>query len=115
VHAAPVFKSVHTKVNTLVYTRFEWDEAKERRNLMKHGMSFGAAAMVFEHPHLVRLDTREEYGEDRWIAVGLIGPVVAVVVFADHFDGEGDRTIRIISARNATARERQMYEKEIGH
>ena len=40
------------------YTRFEWDEAKNRRNTRKHGLSFSNAASMFEHPHLVHVDTR---------------------------------------------------------
>jgi uncharacterized DUF497 family protein len=97
------------------YTRFEWDEAKNRVNTRKHGLSFSTAASMFEHPHLVRLDTRQEYGEDRWIAVGLIGPVVCVVVYSDRLDEHGTRTIRIISARKATRHEREEFEKKIGN
>ena len=97
------------------YTRFEWDEAKNRRNTRKHGLSFSTAASIFEHPHLVNVDTRHEYGEDRWIAVGLIGPVVCVVVYSDRLDEHGTRTIRIISARKATRHEREEFEKKIGN
>jgi uncharacterized DUF497 family protein len=97
------------------YTRFEWDEAKNRRNTRKHGLSFSTATSMFEHPHLVHVDTRQEYGEDRWIAVGLVGLVVCVVVYSDRVDEHGTRTIRIISARKATRRECQRYEKEIGN
>lgn len=113
--AAPQFRAVHTKVNTLGYTHFEWDDAKNRRNLKQHGVSFSAATTLFEQPHLVRLDSREGYGEDRWIAVGWIGGVVGVVIFTDRVDDQHARTIRIISARKATNRERKMYEKEFGH
>lgn len=97
------------------YTRFEWDEAKSRRNARKHDLSFSTAARVFEHPHLVHLDTRLEYGEDRWIAVGLIGLVVCVVVYSDRMNEQGTRIVRIISARKATRRERERFEKEIGN
>lgn len=97
------------------YTRFEWDEAKNRRNTRKHGLSFSTAASMFEHPHLVHVDTRQEYGEERWIAVGLIGLVVCVVVYSERMDEHGTRTVRIISARKATRSERQRLEKEIGY
>ena len=97
------------------YTRFEWDEAKNQRNVRKHGLSLATAARVFEQPHLVHLDTREDYGEDRWIAIGLIGLVACVVVCSDRLDEHGTRTIRIISARKATRHERQRYEKKIGN
>ena len=97
------------------YTRFEWDEAKNRRNARKHGLSFSTAASMFEHPHLVHEDTRQEYGEDRWIAIGLIGLVVCVVVYSDRVDERGTRTIRIISARKATRHEREEFEQKIGN
>lgn len=49
---------------------------------------------------LIQLDTRQDYGEDRWIGVGLLKNVVAVVVYAEWLD---EKTIRIISARKATS------------
>jgi hypothetical protein len=97
------------------YTRFEWDEAKNRSNIRKHGLSLSTAAKVFEQPHLVRLDARLEYPEDRWIAVGLIGLVVCIVVYSDRLDEHGTKVIRILSARKATRRERERFEKEIGN
>ena len=97
------------------YTRFEWDEAKNRQNIRKHGLSLRTAARLFEQPHLVNLDNRQAYGEDRWIAVGLIGLVICIVAYSDRVDEHGTRTIRIISARKATRRERDKYEKEIGY
>ena len=97
------------------YTRFEWDEAKSRSNTRKHGLSLRTATKVFEQPHLVHLDTREEYEEDRWIAVGLIGLAVCVVVYSDRVDQHGTRIIRIISARKATRRESKSFEKKVGN
>jgi hypothetical protein len=47
------------------YTRFEWDEAKNRSNNRKHGLSLSTAAKVFEQPHLVRLDTRKATRRER--------------------------------------------------
>ena len=109
------FVTVHTEVNTMSYTRFKWDEAKNRRNIRKHGLSFSTAAKVFELPHLVHLDTREDYGEDRWITIGFIGLLVCVVVYTDCIDAYGNRIIQIISARKATRHERERYEKKIGY
>lgn len=106
---------VHTNVNTMSYTRFEWDEAKNRRNVRKHGLSLATAARIFEQPHLVHLDTREDYGEDRWMTIGMIGVAVCVVVYLDCLDEHGTRIIRIISARKATRHEREAFEKRIGH
>lgn len=52
--------------------RFEWDEAKNESNLEKHGLDFEDAAKLFDGPMLVTLDTRRDYGEERWLGLGLI-------------------------------------------
>ena len=61
---------------------------------------------------LVRLDTRRDYGEDRWIGIGLLRSTVAVVVFVEWEDEE---TIRIISARKATTYETGQFHQRIPH
>ena len=48
---------------------FEWDEAKRKENLRKHGLDFLDAPTLFSGPMLTRLDTREDYGEPRWITM----------------------------------------------
>ena len=58
------------------------------------------------------LDTRQNYGEDRWIGIGLLKHIVAVTVFLEWEDEE---TIRIISARKATRHESKEYNKRITH
>jgi len=60
---------------------FEWDEEKNRQNLRKHGLDLGDAKLAFDGPLLVKLDTREDYGEDRWTGVGMIKGRVLVLVF----------------------------------
>lgn len=94
------------------YTVFEWDEAKERYNLRKHGISFRKAKGLFEHPYLAKLDCKEPYGEDRWIAIGWVESILCVVIFTERMTKK-DRIIRIISARKASSRERTMYEKAV--
>jgi uncharacterized DUF497 family protein len=47
------------------YTRFEWDEAENRSNTRKHGLSLSTAAEVFGQPHLVRLDTQQATRRER--------------------------------------------------
>jgi len=66
-------------------------------------------AEMFGGPVLARPDTREDYGEPRWIGVGLIRGRCVVMAFAEQADG----TIRIISLRKATRYERKEYEKTI--
>jgi hypothetical protein len=91
---------------------FVWDEKKNRANIRKHGIDFRDVIDLFNHPMLVRLDTRQDHGEDRWIGVGWLGSTVAVVVYIEWEDEE---TIRIISARRATMYETEEYGKRITH
>jgi uncharacterized DUF497 family protein len=53
--------------------RFEWDGRKNQANIQKHGFDFADAWEIFESPMLVALDERADYGEDRWIGIGLLG------------------------------------------
>jgi uncharacterized DUF497 family protein len=91
---------------------FVWDEKKNRDNIRRHGIDFRDVVDLFHHPMLIRLDTRQDYGEDRWIGIGLLREIVAVVVYVEWEDEE---TIRIISARKATAYETDQYEKRVPH
>ena len=51
---------------------FEWDEAKAEANWRAHGVSFELARTVFSDPFAVeRLDDREDYGEERFVIVGM--------------------------------------------
>jgi uncharacterized DUF497 family protein len=53
---------------------FEWDDAKAEANLKKHKISFRAASRVFDDPLvLIEQDLAEDYGEDRFVAVGAKG------------------------------------------
>jgi len=84
---------------------FEWDEAKAADNDAKHGVSFDMATLVFEDPFAIeRLDDREDYGEDRFILIGLAEGVLLTVV---HTERNG--RVRIISARQATRHEQDDY------
>ena len=59
---------------------FEWNPAKERINIAKHGLDFTQASRVLQSDRLNRVDEREDYGEVRTISVGLLDGVVVVVV-----------------------------------
>jgi len=89
--------------------RFEWDEEKNRINLAKHGLDFADAWEIFLAPMLTALDTRQDYGEARWIGIGSLRGRVVVVVFTES---RSDR-IRIISLRKAVKRECVRYEKAL--
>jgi len=92
--------------------RFEWDERKNEENIHKHGLDFEDASEIFDSPMLVRLDSRKDYGEDRWSGIGVTQGRAVVVVFTERDDGE---TIRIISLRKALRHERKAYEKTLSH
>ena len=97
-------------LNPVRYTdcvQFEWDEAKNIANIDKHGIDFTEVQAVFDAPLLIDLDERQDYGEERWIGVGLLVDFVVVVVYVER----RENTIRIISARNANRYERKRYKK----
>jgi uncharacterized protein len=88
---------------------FEWDENKNRANLVKHGIDFNDAILVFDGPFLTEEDDGPWQGEVRDRTMGLIHAVVTVVII--HTDR--DDTIRLISARRATPNERRIFEAAI--
>ena len=85
---------------------------KARVNLQKHSVSFEDAMHVFEDPYaLFEQDRTDASGETRWHALGLAGGVaVLLVVHSVREDGEAER-IRLISAGQATRKERNRYEQ----
>jgi len=91
------------------YKAFEWDESKNALNIAKHGVSFETASQKFEGPVYTAIDARFDYGERRFVSVGIVGNVVVLVVV--HTDRDGHT--RLISARTASRKERQKYYDEI--
>jgi uncharacterized protein len=86
---------------------FEWDEEKRKANIRKHGFDFRDAPKVFQMPMLAALDDRQDYGEDRWIGIGVLNTRVVVIIFTEP----AENTIRIISMMKATSYERNRYEQ----
>lgn len=89
--------------------KYEWDNSKNKINIQKHGIDFVDVPSMFQHPMVTFLDQRNDYGEDRWIGIGILKTILAVVVFTES---ERD-TIRIISVRKATKNEDKIYRDEI--
>ncbi len=89
--------------------RFEWDEAKNRQNLAKHGISFETAQLVFEDPHQLSFQDRIVEGEARWQTFGVIDDFIVMVAHT-WWEEEGEEVIRLISARSATSHEERIYE-----
>lgn len=90
---------------------FEWQASKAGANVRKHGVSFEEAAAVFTDP-LARIlnDPDHSADESREIIVGhSTRQRLLIVSFAER-----DGTIRIISARAVTKRERHDYEQSAG-
>lgn len=92
--------------------RFVWDPRKEALNQRKHGVRFTEAITVFADPlALVFDDPSHSRGEHREIIIGHSSrPRLLLVIFTER---DGD-TLRIISARQATARERHDYQENRG-
>jgi uncharacterized DUF497 family protein len=87
---------------------FEWDDAKAAQNLADHGVSFEAARLAFDDPFAdERKDPRQNYGEDRFILLGMVQERLLVVAFTMR----GERR-RMISARCAEPHERRRYHEE---
>lgn len=85
---------------------FEWHDAKAAANLQAHGVSFELAKTVFKDPFAVeRLDDREDYGEERYVIIGMAeGNLLLYVAYTER-----DEHIRIISARRVTQYEQDDY------
>lgn len=89
---------------------FEWDEAKNRGNIRKHGVSFEEAQTVFLDDHAIRFyDPDHSDDEDRFLMMGISSKSRILIVC--HCYMERDRIVRIISARKATRSEARHYER----
>jgi uncharacterized DUF497 family protein len=86
---------------------YEWDENKAAENLRKHGVDFADAVGALEDEFALTLRDPLSGGEERFVTLGLdpLGRLLAVV-----YTWRGE-SIRIISAREATRRERRNYEE----
>ncbi len=84
---------------------FEWDDLKAEANLEKHGISFREARRVFDDIFaLVEEDFSADFGEDRFLATGMVGDTPVVVVYTER-----SSRVRLISARRATRYEQTRY------
>jgi uncharacterized DUF497 family protein len=87
---------------------FEWDDEKDAQNLATHGVSFEAARLAFSDAFaVIREDRRRNYGEDRFILLGMVQERLLAVSYTMR-----DELVRIISARFAEPQERRRYHEE---
>lgn len=96
---------MHTHVHTMYSVGFEWDARKARANRAKHGVDFADSVGVFEDDRALTIRDDDQQ-EERWLTTGsdFLGRVL-VVCYTIRAE-----TIRLISARKATRRERKEYE-----
>ena len=87
---------------------YVWDEAKRRSNIRKHGIDFLGVERLFAGATVTIADDRFDYGEVRFVTLGLMeGRAVAVV------HNESPNLIRVISIRKATKNEEKSYFEQI--
>lgn len=93
---------------------FEWDPAKAKANLKKHGVSFEQAVTVFRDPKAASIFDRDhDEEEDRWVTMGTSDPGTLVVVHTFREAGVEEFVVRVISARRATRKEVRDYEANL--
>lgn len=88
---------------------FDWDPAKAKRNLKNHGVSFNEAKTVF-YDDFARQFYDEGHSEEegRFLLLGVSN--TSRILLICHCELESKDVVRIISARKATAKERELYE-----
>jgi uncharacterized protein len=94
-----MYKHMH---NT--FMRFTWDEGKRKANIKKHAIDFADAPKVFSGPAFTFEDARFDYGEQRWITIGLNDQTVVVIAHT-----ETPEEIHIISMRRADKNEQKIF------
>ncbi len=85
---------------------FEWDSRKRLANLRKHGLDFSDAWKVFAGLVLNYPDDRQDYGETRIRAVGMLDSRVVVIIYTVRTE-----SLRIISMRKANEKEKRGYQE----
>jgi len=92
-------------------TRFEWDAARAKANVRKHGVGFEEARSVFYDEFAIQFfDEERSAGEERFLLLGM--STGARLLLVCHCECEAGDIIRIISARKATPREAAFYGSE---
>jgi len=90
----------------IIYMDYQWDPKKAKNNLEKHGVAFADAISVFCDEFALTIED-DNPDEQRFVTIGMDAlSRIIVVVFTWRND-----SIRIISARKATRRERKQYEE----
>lgn len=88
---------------------FGWDESKNKTNIVERDLDFADAPQIFDAPMVVRIDNRKDYGEERFIGIGILRNLIVVIVFTES----NEQMIRVISLRKALKYEQEQFEKYI--
>jgi uncharacterized DUF497 family protein len=90
---------------------FAWDARKATRNLRKHGVSFEEAATVFADPEALEWEDLEHArDENRFKRLGISSQGrILILVYSYRRTKDGKETLRIITARRASPKEREAY------
>jgi uncharacterized DUF497 family protein len=90
---------------------FAWDARKATRNLRKHGVSFEEAAAVFGDPDALEWeDLEHSRDENRFKRLGISSQGrTLILVYSYRRTQDGKETLRIITARHASPKEREAY------
>lgn len=88
--------------------KFEWDEVKRQNVLVERGVDILHAALIFEGPVLTRIDDRDDYGEIRQIALGMVDDERFIVVFTDR-----GNIRRLITAWKGGRNDRSRYQESL--
>jgi uncharacterized DUF497 family protein len=91
------------------YMIIEFDSAKREKTLLERGIDFADSGKVFDGLHFIARDDRSDYGEERFITVGLLDDRMVVIVWTPRNNAR-----RIISMRYANDREISRYKKHLG-
>jgi uncharacterized DUF497 family protein len=96
-------------VHTIIGMDIEFDPDKRDKTLAERGLDFARAGEVFAGPTLTQRDSREDYGEDRYITAGLLDGRMVVMVWTPRGEAR-----RIISLRKANDREIEKHAQKLG-
>ena len=86
-----------------------FDFAKRDRTLSERGLDFADAALIFTGRHFTIEDDRQDYGESRFVTVGLLTGRMIILVWTPRGAAR-----RIISMRKANEREQNLYRHRLG-
>lgn len=90
--------------------RIEFDRTKRDKTLLERGLDFLDAALVFAGTYYTAPDLRIDYGEDRFISIGILSGRTVVIVWTERRASR-----RIISMRCANEREISRYKQYLQH